>query len=934
MTQQTKKILAGLTAFLLAGQLMLSAAALAEPWADTIQGEVVISSTFTDPKFQQWLRDPKNLNGVGADGILTEEERLAVKELNLSGLGLSSLEGLEAFPNLEVLNCSQNNLTALDLSGNLKLTRLYCANNRLESLDLLANRLLEGLNCSFNRLQQLDLTGHDKLISLNCEMNYIRNLTLDGCTQLLSMYSRHNLLTELSLRDNAKLEFIETFDNQLESIDVSHLTELKFLHIDHNRLRELDMSHNTKLEGGGFVVRNNFAEKIYLPYQPDLTVYLDDYEEQNPIDGYDRAAWYLDEECTIPAQKEMSAEGQTLYSKRIPNRYTIYFSANGGNGSMQSMGSQWEEETALPPNTFTRRGYSFSHWSTLPNEDYQVKQDEEVVVNLAGKKTDGDRVTLYAQWKPNHYTIQLLANQGEGEPQEIQAVYGQNVTLPDNPFTRDGWEFAGWALSAEGKVRYVNQAQVQNLAAEQGEVVSLYAVWRVPVSEQRKKYLTQLEEAFRSYSASEEEDHRYTAQDWDALAQAYATAVQIIEQADDEGRMQQALDNGIAAMNRVWTVEQRITEVVSGWQAAHGELLAYIAGARLTEGNARQVLENVELALSDLQQENLEKYSTLTREEDQNLVMGLAVAQLQDTANQLMTLRQAAQWVTDLNGLTLRAMSQVRAEHLNEYQTAIAHYEELEAEVKTYISDSVSQGLAQRLELAGQKRSEAMTLQSEYDRLDLTLYSDKGKQALSTALQQGLNAIQTAGSVQAVWQARQDAWLKITQVPTQEEEEVTPPDGGGDGGNTGGGTGGGAGGGSGGGGGAGGGTGGEPEEPEQPTEGESVTVTDEKTGATAVVTTTAEGVVQVEATIPEEASYATFRIPYEGNPGAVAVQVEQDGSRSVIRRSVYRAGVLTVRLEESARLELVDGTKNFGDIHQQAWYFAPVQFAASRELFA
>lgn len=243
-----------------------------------------------------------------------------------------------------MLDCSRNSLTQLDLSQNPALVQLYCSNNRLTSLDVSQNMNLEHLGCSFNRITQLDLTGHSKLIALNCEMNLLTSLTLTGCTDLLSMYCRNNLLTSLDLTDNTKLVFIETFDNRLTSIDVSGLANLRFLHIDHNRLTELDMSHNTKLEGGGFVARNNFMEKIYLPNQPGLIVYLDDYEEQDPIHGYDRAAWFLDPEFRTPAPAELEAAGQTLYSQRIPNKYTIYFSANGGNGSIASVPAQWDSD--------------------------------------------------------------------------------------------------------------------------------------------------------------------------------------------------------------------------------------------------------------------------------------------------------------------------------------------------------------------------------------------------------------------------------------------------------------------------------------------------------------------------------------------------------------------------------------------------------------
>ena len=73
-------------------------------------------------------------------------------------------------------------------------------------------------------------------------------------------------------------------------------------------------------------------EKIHLPVQPGLTVYLDDYEEQDPIEGHDRAKWFLDPNFKTPAPKELEAAGQVLYSQRVPNRYTIHFFANGGNG--------------------------------------------------------------------------------------------------------------------------------------------------------------------------------------------------------------------------------------------------------------------------------------------------------------------------------------------------------------------------------------------------------------------------------------------------------------------------------------------------------------------------------------------------------------------------------------------------------------------------
>ena len=114
-----------------------------------------------------------------------------------------------------------------------------------------------------------------------------------------------------------------------------------------------------------------------------------------------------------------------------------------------------------------------------------------------------------------------------------------------------------------------------------------------------------------------------------------------------------------------------------------------------------------------------------------------------------------------------------------------------------------------------------------------------------------------------------------------------------------------------------------------------MTVTDEKTGASAQVTTGTDGKVTAQVTVPQGVSQATIRIPCKkGNTGTVAVLVGEDGSRRVLPYSVYENGNLAVRLDGSARIELVDGSKDFSDVGSDAWYADAVQFTASRELFS
>ncbi len=934
MHTNLKKITSALTAAALCGQLTFSALAADSSVLPSIEGELSIAETFSDPILQNWLKNKNNLNGIGTDGILTLSERQSVTQLDVSGLGLTSLDGLESFPNLQVLNCSYNNLTKLDVSQNTALKKLYCANNQLKNLDLSQNHQLDYVNCSFNRLTSLDMSGKGQLTALNCEMNYLTSLNLSGCYQLSWLYSRHNLLEQLDLSDNAALEFIETFDNKLTSIDVRHLKNLTFLHIDHNNLTTLDMSGNTKLEGGGFVGRNNDLRTIYLPNQPGLTVYRDDYEEQNPILGHDRVEWFLDEEYTIPAPETLEAQGQTLYGRRVPNNYSIVFYGNGGAGSMEKQQGTWDQDVVLAENQFHRLGYTFSHWSTQPNEDEHTYQNGETVRNLAGEHTDGDRARLYAQWKANSYTVKLHANGGTGDTQTLEATYDKAVTLTTDAFTLEGKELVGWSRTPGGPLQYLNGAQVTSLTPEAGGTVELYAVWRTSIAEQQKEYIQALEEEFHSYQSGDGEELRYTQEDWGTLTKAYDDGVQNIQAAQEKGEMKAALDQAIAAMKQVPTRQDRTDEVVSAWKNAHGPVLALLQNG-LTEENAGQGETLAVQALSDLAQERLEELSSLTNAQDKQQVAAQAAQQLQDTAGQLEHLSQAAQWVQSLGGLSTRALDQVKGEHLSDYRTALAQYEGLAEPVKGAIASALPQALRIREALANQKYSEIAGLKSDFDSLDQSLYSDTGKQKLNQALEQGLAAIDRAETPEEAISARQNAWEAIQNVPTKDEKPVTPPGGGGSGGSGGGSIGGGGSGGSGGGSIGGGGSGGSGGSAGGgTTQDTTVTITDSNTGATAQVTTTADGQVSAQVSLPEGTGKASFSIPWQGSRQVVAVEVLSDGRTRVLPYSVWRDGEVALQVKASGLIRLEERTATFQDVAEGDWFAPYAQFTGARQLFS
>lgn len=100
----------------------------------------------------------------------------AVTELDLSYMELTDLSGIEWFTGLEVLDCSDNQLTELDLSQNTALVQLYGEGNQLRSLDLSHNTALEELDCSGNQLTSLDMSHNTKLEFLSCYENQLSEL--------------------------------------------------------------------------------------------------------------------------------------------------------------------------------------------------------------------------------------------------------------------------------------------------------------------------------------------------------------------------------------------------------------------------------------------------------------------------------------------------------------------------------------------------------------------------------------------------------------------------------------------------------------------------------------------------------------------------------------------------------------------------------------
>ena len=172
------------------------------------------------------IEDNSSLGTRNADGTTTLTttgfEGVSVSTtLTINSAGMTTLAGIGHFASLKELQCQNNQLTSLNLSG-------------------LSN--LVSLSCGSNPLTSLNLSGLTSLTKLVCYNNKLTSLNLDGTTGLESLDCGYNKLTSLDVSQLTSLTTLKCYSNQLTSLDVSKLTKLTNLDCSANLLTALDIT--------------------------------------------------------------------------------------------------------------------------------------------------------------------------------------------------------------------------------------------------------------------------------------------------------------------------------------------------------------------------------------------------------------------------------------------------------------------------------------------------------------------------------------------------------------------------------------------------------------------------------------------------------------------------------------------------------------------
>jgi len=185
---------------------------------------------------------------INNDGEIQVSEAQAIKWLKINYSAISNLVGIEEFINLITLNCSNNQITSLNLSSLINLQYFDCKDNQLSTLDIIPLVNLRSLNCSNNQLTNLNVSSLLNLKSLNCYNNQLPSLDISSLTNLEVLSCGINQLTNLDASNLINLQQLRCDSNQLTSLNVSGLSNLQYLDCGSNRLISIDVSNLINLE--------------------------------------------------------------------------------------------------------------------------------------------------------------------------------------------------------------------------------------------------------------------------------------------------------------------------------------------------------------------------------------------------------------------------------------------------------------------------------------------------------------------------------------------------------------------------------------------------------------------------------------------------------------------------------------------------------------
>ena len=186
-----------------------------------------------------WRLDPANY---------TYRTLQNTKELDLSGKGITAIEGIEYLGGLTKLDLSYNELENLDLSACTRLVEFNCSHNRLGSLAIGSGSRMKVLDCSENPLGEVNVSAMPNLQTLNCSNCGLKSLDIGVNRSLTELYCAGNALSAISVGHLKRLKVLNVAETGIAELDVSANDKLTILDCSGNpELKELNLKANRRI---------------------------------------------------------------------------------------------------------------------------------------------------------------------------------------------------------------------------------------------------------------------------------------------------------------------------------------------------------------------------------------------------------------------------------------------------------------------------------------------------------------------------------------------------------------------------------------------------------------------------------------------------------------------------------------------------------------
>ncbi|MFK5971763.1 MAG: Calx-beta domain-containing protein [Flavobacteriaceae bacterium] len=227
-----------------------------------------------DPNFEAYLALQGWDNNPALGQVYTADIENRTS-LNMAGLVIGNIIGIEDFTALETLDVSNNNLVNLSLINNTNLVTVNASNNNISGtinfgssvlvdLDLSSNQIsaigglggvpnLKIFNISDNpTLTSLNFNGASNIEEINAkdspQLSSLQNLSTLGSLKTFSL--SQSLLTSIDFSQNSSLEQLDIFDNtNLQTITISQSgnPNLQRASFPSNNLANLDVTGMTSI---------------------------------------------------------------------------------------------------------------------------------------------------------------------------------------------------------------------------------------------------------------------------------------------------------------------------------------------------------------------------------------------------------------------------------------------------------------------------------------------------------------------------------------------------------------------------------------------------------------------------------------------------------------------------------------------------------------